>query len=177
MKSAARKSGARRHPSARIRVASHALPSLSFVPGKTLRAPSPHPASPAGGDSRRAVGRLGEELAVAHLSRLGFSAIERNARTRHGEIDLIAFDGHTLVFAEVKTRRVGARRRDLRPDQQPLARLSERQRTRLRRLAAGWLADDTRARPSARMIRFDAIGVVVDTDERLRHLEHIESAF
>ena len=44
------------------------------------------------------MGRLGEELAAAHLSRLGFSELERNARTRHGEIDLIAFDGRTLVF-------------------------------------------------------------------------------
>jgi putative endonuclease len=129
------------------------------------------------GDSRRTLGRLGESVAAAHLVELGFSVLARNARTRHGEIDLVAFDGRTLVFAEVKTRRVSARQRDLRSDQEPLARLSERQRARLRRLAAGWLADDTRARPSARVIRFDAIGVVVDTDQRVRRLEHIEGAF
>ena len=42
----------------------------------------------------------------AHLrSALGFSPLGRNERTRYGEIDLIAFDGDTLVFAEVKTRR------------------------------------------------------------------------
>jgi putative endonuclease len=147
------------------------------VPETTPQAPSPHRVSLAGGDSRRTVGRLGEALAAAHLSRLGFTELERNARTRHGEIDLIVFDGRTLVFAEVKTRRVGAGRRDLRADQQPLARLTERQRARLRRLAAAWLADEVRPRPRARTIRFDAIGVVVDTGERLRHLEHIEGAF
>src|SRR5947208_15569229 len=52
-------------------------------------------------DRRRALGRLGEELAAAHLSARGFRILERNARTRAGEIDIIAFDGHTLVFAEV----------------------------------------------------------------------------
>ena len=47
-------------------------------------------------DPRRARGRLGEDLAAAHLQRLGFRVLARNARTRYGEIDLIAFDGHTL---------------------------------------------------------------------------------
>jgi putative endonuclease len=49
-------------------------------------------------DPRRALGRLGEQLAADHLERLGFAVIERNARTRYGEIDLIVFDGHILVF-------------------------------------------------------------------------------
>ena len=56
-------------------------------------------------DPRRALGRLGERLAAAHLQRLGFAILARNVRTRHGEIDLIAFDGEALVFVEVKTRR------------------------------------------------------------------------
>ncbi len=50
------------------------------------------------------LGRLGEELAAAHLRRLGFATLARNVRTRHGEIDLIVFDGRTLAFVEVKTR-------------------------------------------------------------------------
>ncbi len=140
------------------------------------RAGRPNPGA-RGNDSRRILGRLGEAVAAAHLRGLGFSELERNARTRHGEIDLIAFDGRTLVFAEVKTRRIGARQHGVRPDQEPLARLTREQRAKLRRLAAGWLADDSRERPSARAIRFDAIGVVVDGNERLRRLEHIEDAF
>lgn len=48
--------------------------------------------------SRQTLGRLGEDLALAHLRSLGFSALARNVRTRHGEIDLIAFDGATIVF-------------------------------------------------------------------------------
>jgi putative endonuclease len=128
-------------------------------------------------DPRGRLGRVGESFAAAHLSRLGFAQLECNARTRHGEIDLIAYDGETLLFAEVKTRRVAAREPAIRTDQNPLSGLSARQRARVRRLAAAWLSDGDRVRPSARRIRFDAIGVIVDTDGRLRRLEHVEGAF
>jgi putative endonuclease len=114
---------------------------------------------------------------MAHFHRLGFSSLGRNERTRHGEIDLIAFDGHTLVFAEVKTRRVSAQTQSIRPDQQPLAWLRPRQRERLRRLAAAWLRDKQHNRPIAHTIRFDAIGVVLDTKDRLLRLDHIEGAW
>jgi hypothetical protein len=53
-------------------------------------------------DPRHALGRLGEQLAATHLERLGFMILARNARTRYGEIDLIAFDGHTLVFNKLR---------------------------------------------------------------------------
>ena len=99
----------------------------------------------------------------------------RNVRTRHGEIDLIACGGGALVFVEVKTRRTptGALARDRRP----LAGLRPRQRSRLRRLAAAWLCQSERPRPSARVIRFDAVGVSVDERGRLVRLEHIEAAW
>jgi putative endonuclease len=124
------------------------------------------------------LGRLGEELAAAHMERLGFALLERNARTRHGEIDLIAFDGRTMVFGEVKTRRlVGSPRRRTSPDEQPLAGLRPRQRARLRRLAAAWLYDEARVRPTAHTIRFDAIGVCVDARDNLVSLDHVEGAW
>jgi putative endonuclease len=129
-----------------------------------------------GQDPRRTLGRLGEELAAAHLAQLGFRVLERNARTRHGEIDLIAFDGCTLVFAEIKTRTLGRSRATLHPEQRPLAALRPRQRARLRRLAAAWLHQQRR-RPTARTIRFDAIGVVLDSRGALYTLEHIEGAW
>jgi putative endonuclease len=132
---------------------------------------------PAREDPRHALGRRGEELAAAHLRRLGFCPLGRNERTRYGEIDLVAFDGRTLVFVEVKTRRVGARAQGARPDQQPLAWLRPRQRVRLRRLAAAWLSDEKHIRPTAHTIRFDAIGVILDTKDRLLRLDHIEGAW
>jgi putative endonuclease len=128
-------------------------------------------------DHRRALGRLGEDLAAGHLRHLGYSVLARNVRTRHGEIDLIAFDGSVLAFAEVKTRRVSAVAGVRRSDQQPLAGLGGRQRARLRRLAAGWLSDEKRIRPTARTIRFDAIGVTVDRRDRAVRIDHVEGAW
>jgi putative endonuclease len=128
-------------------------------------------------DRRRALGRRGEQLAAAHLRRLGFAVLARNVRTRAGEIDLIAFDGRTLVFAEVKTRRVAVRERASGAAVQPLAALGSRQRARLRRLAAAWLRDARGSRPSARTLRFDAIGVTVNARARVVSIEHVENAW
>jgi putative endonuclease len=129
------------------------------------------------GDPRRALGRLGEDLAAAHLTRLGFSTLARNVRSRTGEIDLIVFDQRTrvLAFVEVKTR--VARGQRIRPDQQPLAWLRPRQRARVRRLAVAWLSDERHSRPTARTIRFDAVGVIVDERGGLLRLDHIEAAW
>ena len=128
-------------------------------------------------DTRRAVGRLGEDLAAEHLARLGFTTLARNVRTRFGEIDLIVFDGRVLAFVEVKTRRAGFGGRAIRPEQEPLPWLRPRQRARLRRLARAWLGDERHARPRARTIRFDAVGVIVDERGRLLRLDHVEAAW
>ena len=50
------------------------------------------------------LGRLGEDLAARYLEQNGYSILERNYRTDHKEIDLVATDGTFLVFFEVKTR-------------------------------------------------------------------------
>ena len=56
-------------------------------------------------NARRHLGNEGERLAAAFLKARGFRILERQARiSRLGEIDLIALDGPTLVFIEVKTR-------------------------------------------------------------------------
>jgi putative endonuclease len=127
-------------------------------------------------DTRRALGRLGEDLAAGHFGRLGFRVIARNVRTRSGEIDLIACDGSTLVFAEVKARRGGPDARRVHPDREPLAGLRPRQRNRIRQLAVVWLSEE-RDRPRASTIRFDAVGVIVDARGRLLRLDHIEAAW
>ncbi len=49
-------------------------------------------------------GKLGEELAVAHLRQLGFEILETNWRYRRMEVDIVAKEGEVLVFVEVKTR-------------------------------------------------------------------------
>jgi putative endonuclease len=121
-------------------------------------------------DPRQHLGRTGEDLALAHLERLGYALVARNHRTRFGELDLVVHDGRTLVFAEVKTRRATGSGRG------PWEALHERKRTQVRRMAAAFLAevDD---RPRAVELRFDAIGVVIDARGRLVALDHLEGAF
>lgn len=118
-------------------------------------------------DLRHRLGRAGERLAAEHLERRGFAIVERNHRTRWGEIDLIAVDARRIVFCEVKTRRTGAAG--------PFEGLREAQRRRLRRMAAAWLAAG--GRPRRADLRFDAIGVTFDAHGRLVALEHLEGAF
>jgi len=55
-------------------------------------------------DPRQALGVSGEDLACAELQRRGYAIVERRYRTRFGEIDIIARDGLTIVFVEVKAR-------------------------------------------------------------------------
>ncbi len=125
----------------------------------------------------RDLGRAGEQLACEHLERLGFRVLARNVRMRRGEIDVIAFDGRTLAFVEVKSTREQARGTPANEIFTPLERLGGRQRARLRRLAAAWLCEPGRQRPRAREVRLDAIGVIVDEHGRLLRLEHVEGAW
>ena len=53
---------------------------------------------------RQALGKTGEDLAVTELERRGYAILARRYRTRHGEIDIVARDGETLVFVEVKAK-------------------------------------------------------------------------
>jgi putative endonuclease len=53
---------------------------------------------------RQRLGKRGEELAVQELERRGYAVLARRYRTRHGEIDIVARDGETVVFIEVKAK-------------------------------------------------------------------------
>jgi putative endonuclease len=119
---------------------------------------------------RQHLGRIGEDLALAHLERLGYALVSRNHRTRYGELDLVVFDGATLVFVEVKTRRSSATGRG------PWEALHERKRRQVRRMAAAFLLEVT-DRPFSPDLRFDAIGVVIDAHGKLVRLDHLEAAF
>ena len=121
-------------------------------------------------DLRQHLGRIGEDLALAHLERLGYALVARNHRTRYGELDLVVFDGTTLVFVEVKTRRASARRT------RPMGGADERKRRQVRRMAAAFLLEVTRP-PALPDLRFDAIGIVIDAHGKLVRLDHLEAAF
>jgi putative endonuclease len=119
-------------------------------------------------DLRHTAGRHGEDHAAEHFTRLGFQILARNHRTRYGEIDLVAHDGETLVFVEVKTRRSDRR--------EPWENLHERKRSQVRRMAVTWL-NECPERPHSKALRFDGIAVLVDSDGALLRLDHLEAAF
>jgi len=120
--------------------------------------------------TRQQLGRAGEQLACEHLLRRGLRILERNYRTRWGELDIVALDGDTLVFCEVKARRAGG------PAGTALEAVAPRKRAQVRRIARLWL-HERRERPRARWLRFDAVGVTFDAAGRLLALEHVEGAF
>src|SRR5215510_10985115 len=55
-------------------------------------------------DARQSLGKLGEDLACRELQRRGYAILARRYRRRGGELDIVARDGETIVFVEVKTR-------------------------------------------------------------------------
>jgi len=54
--------------------------------------------------NRITLGNDGEQLAAQYLLHKGYTILEKNFRTRCGEIDIVAKDGNTMIFVEVKTR-------------------------------------------------------------------------
>ena len=138
-------------------------------------------------DPRRRLGALGEQLACDHLEALGYELLDRNFRTRNGEIDIVARDGRFLVFCEVKARAASQRRGPQRgpPAFGPLMSVDVRKRRQVRRMAAQWLGERSHGARShgaggeatADSMRFDAIGVTLSRGGELLALDHIEDAF
>jgi putative endonuclease len=120
--------------------------------------------------ARLRTGRIGEDLACRRLERDGLLIVARNSRTRFGELDVIAIDGETLVFVEVKTIRAGG----LRGPEQPAHAVGRRKQMQVRRLARAWLAENLP--PRYRSIRFDVVGVSLDAGGG-SVVEHLPGAF
>ncbi|HWE59879.1 MAG TPA: YraN family protein [Solirubrobacteraceae bacterium] len=120
-------------------------------------------------DRRRRLGAAGEQLAADHLARRGFQILDRNYRTRWGELDIIACDDRQIVFCEVKCRIANRAGRD------PLESVHPSKRAQVRRMASRWLSE--RQHPRVSDLRFDAIGVTLSPDGQLLRLDHLEAAF
>ena len=121
--------------------------------------------------ARLQTGRIGEDHACEMLASSGFTVLQRNCRTRAGEIDAVALDGRTLVFVEVKTMRTGSST----GPERPVLAVGPRKQLQIRRLARAWLAE--RAPPPHSSIRFDVIGVSLDPGGTPLAIEHIPNAF
>jgi putative endonuclease len=119
------------------------------------------PDSPKPVNRRLALGHAGEERAAAWYRARGYQVIERNWRSRLGEIDLVCALPEVLVFCEVKTRlsdRLGA----------PVEAVTRHKQLRLRRLAAQYIFLHT---CGGHEIRFDVASVLGST------LTVVEGAF
>jgi putative endonuclease len=115
--------------------------------------------------SGRSAGQRGEDSAARYLARRGYRIVQRNFRTAGGEIDLIAYDGRTLVFIEVKARADDAMGT-------PAAAVDERKQERIRRAAEWYCA---RYRMQDRAVRFDV--VAISGAGRSRRTELLKDAF
>ncbi len=100
---------------------------------------------------RITLGKSGEDLACLELRRRGYAIVARRYRTRAGEIDIVARDGGTLVFVEVKTRR------SLRFGH-PAEAVTARKQAKIRAMACDYLA---RAALGDCPCRFDVVAVTL----------------
>jgi putative endonuclease len=95
-------------------------------------------------------GRKGERIACRFLLRQGFDVLARRYRGRSGELDIIAFEGETLVFVEVKTR-------SSRNFGEPWEFVDWQKQQKLRRTAEEFIADNDLVQHA---YRFDIVSVI-----------------
>ena len=110
-------------------------------------------------------GQEGEALAARHLKKNGYRIIEKNYRTKLGEIDIIAKDKDTLVFVEVKSRRSWQ-------FGNPKAAVTPRKQRKISMVALHYLKSTHRTNVSA---RFDVAAVTITHDKP--QIEIIKNAF
>lgn len=117
-------------------------------------------------DSRIRLGARGEKIARRHLEGLGYKVIEANFRSKVGEIDLVAEDGGTLVFVEVRTK-------SGRAFGSPAESVDARKRSKLAATAQTYLAQH---RAENRDWRIDVVAVTVDGRDDTAAVEVIRNA-
>jgi putative endonuclease len=118
------------------------------------------------GRTTRELGQVGEELACDHLRKKGYAVVERGFRMFRGEIDVVARDGDTLVFVEVKTR---ADESYGRPEES----VTPAKQRQIRRIAQGYLVKSSLGEVPC---RFDVVAILFRGPDDYR-LEHFKDAF
>lgn len=115
---------------------------------------------------KKRLGRIGEDLACEYLAEHGYQIIERNFQKRYGELDIIAIDGSTLVFIEVKTRIGNA-----------FGKPEEAVTTwKLREVIQTVQFYKSLHPELPESMRIDIIGIELDTDETIIYFNHIQNA-
>jgi putative endonuclease len=112
------------------------------------------------------LGKAGEEAAVRYLQGKRYKIVERRVRLLRGEIDIIAYDQETLVFAEVKTR-------TSRAFGFPEESVTPVKQEQIRKIAQIYLS---RHRLENVPCRFDVLSVTISNGQRIQ-IRHFENAF
>ena len=116
--------------------------------------------------STKEQGNKGEDIAMRHLKRLGFEIVEMNYRFGHGEIDIIAKEGDTLVFCEVKMRKT-----DEYGD--PEYAITPRKQQQIRKIARAYLYEHEIKEQEC---RFDVVAIRM-YGRKTPEINHIRNAF
>jgi len=116
--------------------------------------------------AERTTGQRGEDAAAAYLERAGLTIVERNWRSKAGEIDIVALDGETLVLCEVKTRRTVSKGT-------PEEAVTPTKQRRITRLAEAYVQH---AGIEPVHVRFDVVSILVLAEDRAL-LRHHRAAF
>jgi putative endonuclease len=116
---------------------------------------------------KKALGERGEMVAARFLKKLGYRIVTTRLRQRYGEIDIIAVDGQTVVFVEVKTRRL-----DL--TTQPAEAVDCVRQQRLTRAGLAFLKYHNLLEYAS---RFDIVEIIWPADAKVPEIRHIVDAF
>ncbi|MEW6171485.1 MAG: YraN family protein [Bacillota bacterium] len=118
--------------------------------------------------SRKQLGEIAEKLAADLLRRKGYKIVIQNYRCRHGEIDIIALDGKTLVFVEVRAKGSTGFGK-------PQESIGYQKRQKIREVARYYLTYEMQ---KGSFCRFDVVAVQFEPGSRkVKELEHIIDAF
>jgi len=107
------------------------------------------------------LGMKGETIASRYLEDFGYTIVKRNIHVGHSDIDILARDNATLVFVEVRTKS-----RDDRG--MPEETLNKKKLSRMKKTAEQYIGFTQYKGPA----RLDAVCIVLDDEERLKHFKH-----
>lgn len=113
-------------------------------------------------------GKVGERIAADFLIKKGYKVVERNFRTRYGEIDLVCINQKKIVFVEVKLK-VG--------DQfgSPEEMINRRKIIQVQRTAEAYLQQNPKISQEFSSLRIEAICIVLGQDNCLERINHYEN--
>jgi putative endonuclease len=117
-------------------------------------------------NNNKNTGNRGEELAALYLQKKHYLIIERNFRTRFGEIDIVCRDGQTLVFVEVKTK-IG---HDF---GEPEEMVNKSKIGKVRRMGEVYLQD----KGISVSCRVDVVAIVLENNGSVERIEHYQAVY